>query len=261
MATRQLQHRYVQTFGIVVICLALVRCIFPGVSSPCGERPAAATAPDSSSVSRDSAETALQTPSSVYYQQTKYLEKGQRRHPVHGVHSYAEAFPDSNHVQLQAAARWGVKSIKDREEAEQRKEDLVYIGNSPYYAVARLNASIPYLVPHAALLLQDIGRAFIDSLQVKGLPLHRVIVSSVLRTEADVARLRRSNHNATEQSCHLYGTTFDIKYNDFLPLTSKEGNSDKLKYVLSEVLRDLRQQDRCFIKYEMKEPCFHITVR
>ncbi len=111
------------------------------------------------------------------------------------------------------------------------------------------------------MLLQDIGRTFMDSLQVKGLPLHRIVVTSVLRTEEDVTRLRRSNHNATEQSCHLYGTTFDINYNLYNPVGSKSAPDDKLKFVLSEVLDDLRQQGRCYIKYEVRQPCFHITVR
>ena len=261
MATRTQQHRYLQAFGVGVICLALVRCIFPGVSPPCGDPPSTCQASDSSDVGTGQEEVGLLPAADGYYQQISYLQKGQKRHPVHGVRSYSEAFPDSNRVQMEAALRWGVLPVKDREDAEIRKAEFVYIGNSPYYAVAHLDASIPYLVPRAALLLQDIGRAFVDSLQVKGLPLHRIIVSSVLRTEADVARLRRNNHNATEQSCHLYATTFDIKYNDFLPLSPHEANSDKLKYVLSEVLNDLRQQERCYIKYEVRQPCFHITVR
>ena len=32
MATKKLKHRYVQTFGIIVMVLALVRCVFPGVA-------------------------------------------------------------------------------------------------------------------------------------------------------------------------------------------------------------------------------------
>ena len=33
-----------------------------------------------------------------------------------------------------------------------------------------------------------------------------------------------------------------------------------LKWVLSEVLRDMRQANRCLVKYEVKQGCFHITV-
>ena len=138
---------------------------------------------------------------------------------------------------------------------------------SPYYRVDPLQASIPYLVPRAAVLLQDIGQAFFDSLQVKDVPLHRFIVTSVLRSEADVRRLRRTNGNATEHSCHLYGTTFDISYNRYETVQDPDGpqaravRSDTLKFVLSEVLRDMRQRGRCYIKYEVKQGCFHMTVR
>lgn len=188
-------------------------------------------------------------------------------HPIRGVHDYYESFPDSQEVQLRAAMRWGVSSVRDREDAEQRKKDLVFIDASPYYQVDHLWYSIPYLVPRAAALLHDIGRAYFDSLQVKGLPLHRLLVTSVLRSENDVQRLRRHNGNATENSCHLYGTTFDISYNRYITVQDPEGperrqvRNDSLKYILCEVLRDKRMEGRCYVKYERKQGCFHMTVR
>ena len=133
-----------------------------------------------------------------------------RPHKIRSVASYQTCFPDTNAVQLVAAQKWGVSPVRDREDAEARKRELVYVGSNPYYHVDTLYSSIPYLVPHAANLLQDIGQAFFDSLYVKGLPLHRIIVTSVLRSQEDVVKLRRRNGNATENSCHLYGTTFDI---------------------------------------------------
>ena len=190
-----------------------------------------------------------------------------RPHRIRSVGSYLEAFPDTNAVQLVAAQQWGVQPVTNRADAEARKKELVYVASSPYYHVDPLRQSIPYLVPRAAVLLQDIGQAFFDSLYIKGIPLHRLIVTSVLRTQEDVARLRRFNGNATENSCHLYGTTFDICYNRYETVEPPDGprrravGSDTLKYVLSEVLRDMRQQGRCYIKYEVKQGCFHMTVR
>ena len=181
-------------------------------------------------------------------------------HRIRGVYNYRTAFPDSQSVQIKAAQKWGVRPVKNREDAEKRQKELVYIGESPYYHVDRLNSSIPYLVPRAALMLQDIGEAFFDSLYAKGLPFHQLIVTSVLRSMDDVAKLQRHNPNATEQSCHLYGTTVDICYNRYQPLT-REVRNDTLKWVLSEVLRDKRNEGRCYIKYEVKQGCFHMTVR
>ncbi|MBR4643902.1 MAG: hypothetical protein IKO73_01910 [Bacteroidaceae bacterium] len=189
-------------------------------------------------------------------------------HRVLGVYSYDESFPDVQDVQIVAARRWGVKPVQNRQAAERRKQDLVYVGANPYYCIDKtMRQSIPYLVPRAADLLQKIGRNFIDSLYVKNIPMHRIIVSSVLRTEDDVARLRKVNGNASEQSCHRFGTTFDIKYVFYDAVRPSDGSpcvyvSDAiLKPVLAEVLRDLREQGLCYVKHERKQSCFHITVR
>ncbi|MBO7069237.1 MAG: hypothetical protein J6W52_11290 [Bacteroidaceae bacterium] len=189
-------------------------------------------------------------------------------HRVCGVHSYEQCFPDLQEVQIVAARRWGVKPVKNRQEAEHRKQELVYVGANPYYSIDKaMTQSIPYLIPRASDLLQSIGRNFIDSLYIKNVPLHRIIVSSVLRTEEDVSRLRKVNGNASEQSCHRFGTTFDITYVRYEPVHHIDGSpcefvSDAiLKPVLSEVLRDLREQGLCYVKHERKQSCFHITVR
>ena len=189
------------------------------------------------------------------------------KHPIRSVYSYKDCFPDVQDVQIVAARRWGVRPVRNREQAEHRKRELVYVGSNPYYLIDRgMSSSIPYLVPRAAHLLQDIGRNYLDSLAVKGVPLHRIIVTSVLRSEEDVARLRRRNGNASEQSCHRFGTTFDICYNRYSTVEPpgehrRVVTNDTLKYVLSEVLRDMRQARRCYIKYEVKQGCFHITTR
>ena len=190
------------------------------------------------------------------------------KHPIRGVHSYRDCFPDVQDVQIVAAKANGVTPVACRADAEGRKSELLYVGLNPYYEIdPRMNRSIPYLVPRASNLLEHISRRFIDSLAVKQIPLHKLIVTSVLRTEEDVARLQRYNHNATEQSCHCYATTFDISYNRFHTVSPPGGperravRSDSLKYVLCEVLRDVRNEGRCYVKYEVKQGCFHITVR
>ena len=189
------------------------------------------------------------------------------RHPILSVYSYQECFPDVQDVQIVAARRWGVRPVRNREQAEHRKDELVYVGSNPYYVIDRgMTSSIPYLVPRAAHLLHDIGRNYLDSLAVKGVPLHRIIVTSVLRSEEDVIRLMLKNGNASDQSCHRFGTTFDICYNRYSTVEPpgerrRTVTNDTLKYVLAEVLRDLREERRCYIKYEVKQGCFHITTR
>lgn len=284
MATVRLKNRFLETLGILIMVLALVRCVFPGIA---GQDAAGDVAEAETEAQADSTEATASdmladvheeevavevpdsyaVPASRPMASTKYVADGGRYHRIVSVPQYSTAFPDSNHVQLQAACHWGVPPVKNRADAEKRMRELVYVGESPYYDVAKLNASIPYLVPRAAVLLQEIGSNFFDSLQVKGVPMCRLVVSSLLRTEEDVARLRLSNKNATERSCHLYGTTFDINYNTFAVVCDPDGpereniQETRLKQILSEVLNDLRQQERCYVKYEYKQPCFHITVR
>lgn len=190
------------------------------------------------------------------------------RSRIYSVPSFQECFSDLQDIQITAARKWGVSPVADRQEAEHRKKELVYVGSNPFYAMDEgMNRSIPYLVPQAAELLQRISRNFLDSLAVKGIPLHTLIVTSVLRTEEDVRKLRRYNVNATERSCHRYGTTFDISYNRYTTVSPPQGperravRNDSLKWVLSEVLRDLRESGYCYVKHEVKQGCYHITVR
>lgn len=191
-------------------------------------------------------------------------------HRVIGVHSWIESFPDIQPVQLEAAKRNGIKPCSNRRAAQQlvKAHKLVNISNSPLYVVDDLEHSMPFLVPKAQHLLNTICLNFMDSLQIKGMPIHLPMVTSVLRTTDDVSKLQIGNKNATTNSCHCYGTTVDITYNRFVPLTGHydpEAEPTRwdlpMKQVMAEVLRDLREQGLCYVKYEYKQACFHLTVR
>ena len=183
--------------------------------------------------------------------------------------NYASLFNDKNRAHLKSAARFGIKrTLKNRKEANDVKEDLVHIKDNSHYSIAQLTHSIPYLTDGAAELLDMIGRNFLDSLESKGLNPNRIIVTSVLRTQEDIKKLQKSgNPNAVSNSAHCYATTFDItyarfdkiKYRKFRRYESVE--RETLKRVLGEVLRDLRKQNKCYVKYEVKQRCFHITTR
>lgn len=284
------KNRYLQGFGIVVLLLALVRVIFPGVAKP---KVAAADAADSTLVAaKDSAASSAEISDASADAEGNVAENLKKdelsvmpdteqggkpsiffdkdgkevKHRIFSVPHFGNTFPDQQDVQILAATKHGVKPVQNRLEAENSKGKLVYVGSNPFFYVDKLNNSIPYLVPRASVLLQDIGRAYFDSLQIKGIPLHKIIVTSILRTKDDVAKLRTRNGNATENSCHLYGTTFDICYNRYKQIQTREQprrqvQNDTLKWVFSEVLRDFRNKNRCYIKYEVKQGCFHITVK
>ena len=187
------------------------------------------------------------------------------RNRVRSVPRFETSFPDLNDVQLATARRIGITHIENRAEAQKRMDKLVFIGDNPFYSIEQLHQSIPYLIPRAATLLNEIGRAFNDSLVTKGFEPHKLIVTSVLRTREDVNRLRRVNKNASENSCHQHGTTFDISYNRFLQINADGSDSVRwvtaFKSILAEVLRDQREMGTCYVKYEVHQSCFHITAR
>ncbi|GAB6982675.1 DUF5715 family protein [Prevotella dentasini] len=261
------KNQFLIGFIAVTLLLALVRLIFPSVA---GKGYAVQKSvhdtiqEDSVNIPSEPADTirtepqpALALPQLSHFFNT---DGTLSKHRITGVRDYDESFPDSQSLQLAAALKYGVRPVIDRADAEKRKGELVYVGSNPFFDMKRLNNSVPYLVPRAAILLQDIARNFMDSLQMKGVPLNKLLVSSILRTKEDVQRLRQHNHNATENSCHLYGTTFDIAYNKYGSIT-RPVRDDTLKWILSEVLNDIRRQGRCYIKHEKRQGCFHITVR
>ena len=186
---------------------------------------------------------------------------------IRGVISYKRSCNDLNDTHMAVAKKIGVKPIQGRDEAMKMTSKLVEIESGDLYHVDSLTHSIPFLVPKAGALLDSIGANFLDSLENKGLNPNQVIVTSVLRTKDDVKRLRRVNTNASANSVHMYGTTFDISYNRFFKVEDPDGRpmqdvrADTLKLVLSEVLRDLKKKEMCYVKYELKQGCFHITAR
>lgn len=188
-------------------------------------------------------------------------------HNIKGVISYKRCFNDINDIQLVAAQSFGISPIVSRAEAEEMGNKLVEIKSCDSYFIDSLTHSIPFLVPSASELLTVIGNSFQDSLTNKGLNPNQIIVTSVLRTQNDQKKLRHRNGNATENSAHAYGTTFDISYKRFVKLEDPKGHPteavspDTLKMVLAEVLYDLKKTDRCYVKYELKQGCFHITTR
>ena len=179
--------------------------------------------------------------------------------------SYKDKFRDLQSKQEQAARAIGLSTPpQNRQQAAKMRSQLTKIKTNDYYIVDSLTHSIPYLVPAAAAELESIGREFADILQRNGLPHYRFYVTSVLRTKEDIKHLQKSgNVNATTNSCHNYGTTFDLAYFRFNKVTRTREymHQDNLKLVLGQVLLNHQRAGKIYVKYEHKQACFHITVR
>lgn len=186
----------------------------------------------------------------------------QRIH-INSIGPLRQVFNDSNHVHMEAARAIGISPIHDDIDILDPGRPLELLESGPDFFMDNLTHSFPYLIPEAADLLHDIGKAFNDSLAARGGGAYRIKVTSVLRTPATVRKLRRVNRNATEESTHQFGTTFDISYSKFIcdDTSAPHRTFEDLKNLLAEVLYDMRRQGRCFVKFEFRQSCFHITVR
>ena len=185
----------------------------------------------------------------------------EERTPFVYFRNFQRTFNDMNGKHLAAARELGIEPLAGAEEIGDASRRLRRVKSCGLYEVDELTHSVPYLVTEARDLLEQIGENFLDSLDSKGLPEYRLIVTSVLRTDESVARLRKGNINASANSAHLYGTTFDIAYARYVQESRRETTRDKLKTVLAEVLQDLRKAGRCYVRYEYKQGCFHVTAR
>ena len=179
--------------------------------------------------------------------------------------SYKMKFNDLQSKQHEVASRIGLpRPPKDRADAASMRKSLVEIETNGNYIVDSLTHSVPYLIPAAKRELDAIGDEWSDILQRNGLPHYRFYVTSVLRTQEDIKYLQRSgNINSVTQSCHCYGTTFDLAYMRYDKVTRTRDymHEDNLKLVLGQVLLNHQRAGKIYVKYEAKQSCFHITVR
>lgn len=177
--------------------------------------------------------------------------------------NYLDTFNDQQQRQIRAAQKVGLKEIpSSRDDVLEMMDQLEKVKNCKAYSLSSMGHSIPYLRPNAKAALEQIGTAFRDSLKSKGLPDYKIVATSLLRTQADVDRLQKANSIAVSQSCHSYGTTFDISYKQFERVSlGKSMSQEDLKKVLGEVLYDQRKAGNIYVKHEISQPCFHITSR
>lgn len=176
--------------------------------------------------------------------------------------NYYTDFNDSNYVHWADASRVGIMALTDTRSHLYTTRPLVKVASCPEYYLEPLTYSKPYLVPEAARLLTDIGAEFNAILASNGGSRYRIKVTSVLRTPENIRRLQRVNRNAIDSSVHQLATTFDISYARFVPdAPTPAYSAEDLKQALASVLWKLREQGRCYVKYERRQPCFHISVR
>ena len=178
---------------------------------------------------------------------------------------------DVNDVHLGFATSGGIKPFKTNEmfliasDSLRSVGALTYIVSCREFEVEKLSHSHPYLTRSARQLLIDIGERFRQKQIEKGLKVHKMVITSMLRTEQSQKSLRRRNFNATKSTTsHLYGTTFDISAQRFVRYDFLGNKSETSRGIyqklLEEAVKELRNEGRCVVMREYKQACLHITV-
>lgn len=180
---------------------------------------------------------------------------------------------DNNELHLESARRFGIQPFNSNAELEEQVGKLLTWGKlkeldpqAETYRLKNLTHSYPYLVPKAVDLLDEIGRRFQARLAASNLPTYYMMISSVLRTLESQQGLGKRNSNATRSiSSHVYGTSFDISYKEFLPLHEQRASEgycrhDMMRHPLAEVLTEMSEEGKCRVVREVRQACFHITV-
>jgi len=178
---------------------------------------------------------------------------------------------DANPDHLACAERMGIQPFATNADFEAKIDGLVSDGklkkleDNDTYKLKELTHSYPYLVPQAVDLLDEIGQRFEAKLAELDIKPYSMQISSVLRTNESQNGLGKRNRNATTVSAHIYGTTFDISYKEFLPMHGKQAREgfcrhDMLRHALAEVLTEMSVEGRCKVVREKHQACFHITV-
>jgi hypothetical protein len=169
-------------------------------------------------------------------------------------------------VEYSAAAKLtGIKVCKDEKELKKRISEgkLVKVKSGNYYIVEKMTFSYPCVTRESKILIDEIAEKLSAKASQKGLTGVRFYITSMTRISDNMKSLRRSNGNASANSPHLYGNTFDISYKRFVAHKWVLTNCDKkfLKEALAEVIWQLKEDNQCWATYEKVQNCFHIVSR
>jgi hypothetical protein len=167
----------------------------------------------------------------------------------------AAYFPDVVSVMERAYKKERLKPGKRLSDLEllYKRGVLVKIPDDKRYVIADMTYSLPYVLPKVIPFLQDLAMEYTRRLEAQKLPLTPFVITSGTRSIESAKRLSEINGIALEDSHHLYGKTLDISYKQF-------GSNRAEQVCLIEAMYALRQQGRCYVKFE-KKGALHLTVR
>ena len=162
-------------------------------------------------------------------------------------------FQDKQAKQERAYRNEGIKPQKELNGLDRlkRRRILMVIPDREYFKIDNnMIHSRPYLLPKAISFLDTLGRRYQNRLG--SYPLEAFVITSATRSISSLSKLNKININASKSSLHLRGKTFDISYLQF------KNDSTRSAFILT--LKELKDQKKCFVKFEENQHCLHITV-
>src|SRR5664280_761772 len=159
----------------------------------------------------------------------------------------------------------GISRCSNKREllSKMRMGELFRIRDGRGYEVEDLSFSYPFLTKEGKTILKEIGKRFRKKVSATRLRGSDFKITSMTRTTEILIRLRKFNSNASVNSPHFYGNTFDISYVRFSSPKWFITDCDKyfLKEALAQVIWQLREEKKCWATYEIKQGCFHVVAR
>jgi len=162
-------------------------------------------------------------------------------------------FQDKQAKQERAYRNEGIKPQKELNGLDRlkRRRILMVIPDREYFKIDNnMIHSRPYLLPKAISFLDTLGKRY--QKRLGSYPLEAFVITSATRSISSVAKLSKTNINASKSSLHLRGKTFDITYSKF------KNDSTRSAFILT--LKELKDQKKCYVQFEKEQPCLHITV-
>ena len=163
-------------------------------------------------------------------------------------------FPDNVAVQERALKTNVIKPQKELTDLDKLKSKgvLIELKTNDDYIIAEMPFSRPYVMPIVKTFLNELVALY--KIELNDLDYVRFEITSATRSRLSVKELTKKNVNSITNSPHLKGKSIDISYVRF------GSNAGQLNAFV-QALKKMRENKKCFVKYEVSEGCLHITVR
>ncbi len=175
---------------------------------------------------------------------------------------------DPNKMHIQAGRELGILPFRKNadflavRDSILENEFLFYLEDGEYYRKKKMSHSYPYLTKETIELIEELSKRFQENLLKKGQCNYSLLITSALRTEESQRKLRGRNRNATrDTTSHLFGASFDVSYWDFYRNSDGAIHRYKnLQKILTNTIKEMRNEKKCLVIKETGHYCFHITV-